>query len=313
MDLARLNKARKVRPEKAAQSGNPIIPFGDKIMPISRWLPYALIAPATVFLAAFFVVPLVQTIVLSFDGVGGDVFGHYKRMVNDLNFDVSLRNTFLLVLTVVPLQMVFAIAMGLMLQSMQKGREMVLWVWTLLLGVSDLAAGLVWLAILQNTGYFNSFLFSLGIIDGPKAWLNNETPLTLFLAVVVAEIWRSTAVVLVIIVAGLQLIPKEFGEAAEIFGASRWQKLWRVTLPMLKPSIQSALILRTVLAFEVFAAVYAIGGRNIPVLVGEAYVWQRENQNYSVAAAYAVLIMVISLLATTVYLYLLRQKPEAQA
>jgi multiple sugar transport system permease protein len=49
------------------------------------------------------------------------------------------------------------------------------------------------------------------------------------------------------------------------------------------------------------------------VLVGEAYVWQRENQNYSVAAAYAVLIMVISLAATAVYLRLLRQKPEAQA
>ena len=116
-----------------------------------------------------------------------------------------------------------------------------------------------------------------------------------------------------IIVAGLQLIPKEFGEAAEIFGASPWQKLTRVTLPMLKPSLQSALILRTVLAFEVFAAVYAIGGRNIPVLVGEAYVWQRDNQNYSVAAAYAVLIMVISLAATAVYLRLLREKPEARA
>ena len=55
---------------------------------------------------------------------------------------------------------------------------------------------------------------------------------------------------------------------------------------------RSALILRTVLAFEVFAVVYALGGRNFPVLVGEAYTWQSENQNYGVAAAYAVLIMV---------------------
>ena len=234
-------------------------------------------------------------------------------MLGDLNFNVSLRNTFMLVLTVVPLQMMLAIGMGLMLQKMQRGRDVVLWIWTIPLGVSDLAAGLVWLAILQNTGYLNTFLFHLGVIDGPTAWLNSETPVTLFIAVAVAEIWRSTAVVLVIIVAGLQLIPKEFGEAAEIFGASPWQKLTRVTLPMLKPSLQSALILRTVLAFEVFAAVYAIGGRNIPVLVGEAYVWQRDNQNYSVAAAYAVLIMVISLAATAVYLRLLREKPEARA
>jgi multiple sugar transport system permease protein len=279
----------------------------------TRWLPYLLIAPATLFLGAIFVVPLVQTILLSFNGGAGGVFANYQRMMGDLNFGVSLRNTFLLVVTVVPLQMALAIGMGLMLQKLTHGRELVLWIWTIPLGVSDLAAGLVWFAILQNTGYFNTLLFHLGLISGPTAWLNSETPYTLFIAVVVAEIWRSTAVVLVVIVAGLQLIPKEFGEAAEIFGASPWKKFVRVTLPMLKPSLQSALILRTVLAFEVFASAYAIGGRNIPVLVGEAYVWQRENQNYSVAAAYAVLIMIISLSATWVYLRLLRENPEAQA
>ncbi len=81
-------------------------------------------------------------------------------------------------------------------------------------------------------------------------------------------------------------------------------------MPLLKPSLQSALILRTVLAFEVFAVVYALGGRNFPVLAGEAYTWQNENQNYGVAAAYAVLIMVISLLATAAYLRALRIDPE---
>ena len=79
-----------------------------------------------------------------------------------------------------------------------------------------------------------------------------------------------------------------------------------------KPSLQTALILRTVLAFEVFAVVYAIGGRNFPVLVGEAYAWQNENQNYGVAAAYAILVMVISLAATVVYLKALRVNPETQ-
>jgi multiple sugar transport system permease protein len=111
----------------------------------------------------------------------------------------------------------------------------------------------------------------------------------------------------------MQLIPKEYGEAAEVFGASPWQRFRRVTLPLLKPSIQSALILRTVLAFEVFAVAYALGGRNFPVLVGEAYVWQGENQNTGVAAAYAALIMAISMLATFVYLRLLRTPREQMA
>ena len=122
--------------------------------------------------------------------------------------------------------------------------------------------------------------------------------------------WRATAIVLVILVAGLQLIPKEFSEAAEIFGAKPWTRFRTITLPLLKPSLQSALILRTVLAFEVFAVVYALGGRNFPVLAGEAYTWQNENQNYGVAAAYAVLIMAISLAATAVYLKTLKVHPE---
>ena len=67
------------------------------------------------------------------------------------------------------------------------------------------------------------------------------------------------------------------------------------------------------LAFEVFAVVYALGGRNFPVLAGEAYTWQNENQNYGVAAAYAVLIMAISLAATAVYLRVLKVASGAAA
>jgi len=277
-----------------------------------RLLPYVLIAPAVVFLAAFFLLPLAQTIALSFqsgDGIGLD---NYARLVGDLNFSTALRNTFLLVITIVPIQVVLALLMGMMLQTMVRGRDLVLWIWTIPLGVSDLAAGLVWLALLQDSGYLNSALYALGLIDGPRSWLNAEAPVTLFLGIVAAEVWRATAIVLVILVAGLQLIPKEYGEAAEVFGASPWVKFRKVTLPLLKPSLQSALILRTVLAFEVFAVVYAIGGRNMPVLVGEAYVWQRDNQNYGVAAAYAVLIMAISLAATVIYLKALRVRPEQQ-
>jgi multiple sugar transport system permease protein len=279
----------------------------------SRWLPYALIAPATIFLVALFVAPLVQTIVLSFNDGAGFSLGNYARMAGDLNFVPALRNTFLLVAVIIPVQLALALGMGLMVQKMTRGRDLVMWVWTIPLGISDLAAGLVWLAILQNSGYLNSMLYGLGLISGPTAWLNSESPLTLFLGIAIAETWRATAIVLIILVAGMQLIPKEYAEAADIFGASPWVKLRRITLPLLKPSIQSALILRTVLAFEVFAVVYALGGRNFPVIVGEAFVWQHDNQNYGVAAAYAVLVMIISLAATAVYLVALREKPEAQA
>lgn len=282
-------------------------------MPQPRWLPYLLIAPSVAFLAAFFLVPLGQTILLSVSDGQGLSLANYARMAGDLNFPTALRNTFALVIVVIPLQVALALVMGLMLQRMTRGRELVLWIWTIPLGVSDLAAGLVWLAILQDAGYLNTLLYQLGLIAGRTPYLNSETPVALFVAVVLAELWRATAIVLIILVAGIQLIPKEFGEAADIFGASPWTKFRKITLPLLKPSLQSALILRTVLAFEVFAVVYALGGRNFPILVGEAYTWQNENQNYGVAAAYAVLVMAISLVATVIYLKALRVDPETQA
>lgn len=275
-------------------------------------LPYLLIAPSVLFLAAFFLYPLVQTVALSLTGADGFTFANYARMAGDLNFKDALGNTFLLVAVVVPLQLIAALGMAQMLTKLRKGRDLVLWIWTIPLGVSDLAAGLVWLALLTDRGYLNSVLFAAGLIDAPTGWLSYETPVTLFFAIVFAELWRATAIVLVILVAGLGLVPKEYDEAAQIFGATPWQRFTKITLPLLKPSIQTALILRTVLAFEVFAVVFALGGTNFPVLVGEAYIWQFQNQNYAVASAYAVLVMAISLGATVLYLRVLRTPPEAR-
>ncbi|WP_163595067.1 carbohydrate ABC transporter permease, partial [Klebsiella pneumoniae] len=85
------------------------------------------------------------------------------------------------------------------------------------------------------SGYLNSMLFTLGLIERPANWLSYQTPIALFFAIAVAEIWRGTAIVMVIIVAGLNQVPKEFGEAAEVFGAGRWTRFFRITLPLIKP------------------------------------------------------------------------------
>jgi multiple sugar transport system permease protein len=109
----------------------------------------------------------------------------------------------------------------------------------------------------------------------------------------------------VILVAGMGLIPKEYGEAAEVFGASKWQRFVRVTLPMLKPSLQTALILRVILAFEVFAVVAALGGTQFPVLMSETYNWQFAMQERGIAAAFAMVILGVSVAFTILILRLL--------
>jgi multiple sugar transport system permease protein len=277
----------------------------------SHALPYLLLAPSLIFLTFLFAWPLVEAFRVAFSTEQGFTLENFRRMYDDLYFTEALRNTIGLVIVVVPLQLAFALAMSVLLTRLDRGRDLILYVWTIPLGISDLAAGIVWLAIMTESGYLNTVLADLRVIDEPTLWLSYETPLALFLAVVVAEIWRATAIVLVILVAGIQLIPKEYAEAAEVFGANAWQRFTRITLPLLKPSIQVALILRTILAFEVFAVVVALGGRNLPVLVGEAYYWQDQYRDSGVASAYAVLILVISMAATFAYLRLVRVREEA--
>ncbi len=174
------------------------------------------------------------------------------------------------------------------------------------IAISDLAAGIVWLSIFTDRGYLNSLVATLGLTRDGFPFLSYEHPVSLFFAVVVAETWRATSLVMVILVAGVQVIPKDYGEAAEVFGAGFWQRLRYVTLPLLRPSLQVALILRTILAFQVFAVAVALAGRNFPVLASEAYNWSTTLTNRNIAAAYALVILVFSLLNTGIYLRALR-------
>ena len=132
------------------------------------------------------------------------------------------------------------------------------------------------------------------------------------MAIVAAEVWRATAIVMLIIVAGLQLINKDYLETAELFGATLFQKLRMVILPLLKPSIQSALIIRTLFAVQVFAVVVTLGGGLVPVLASEAYMWQTEYYNPRVASVYALLIAAISVVLTAIYLKVLKPHVEVR-
>ncbi|AFZ69736.1 carbohydrate ABC transporter permease [Deinococcus peraridilitoris] len=277
-----------------------------------RWVPYALLAPSVIFLLLLFAWPLIEAVLLSVRGTTGSLTTeNFQRMADDLNFRDALRNTLLLTVIVVPLQAALALGLASLVSGMERGRNTLLYVLTIPLGISDIAAGIAWLAIFTERGYLNSMLMSAGAIEQPLTFLSYDSLTTLLLAVILAELWRATAIMLVILVAGMQLIPRMYAEAADVFGATPWQRFTKITLPLLKPSLQNALILRTIAALEVFAVVSALGGRNLPVLAGEAYNWYGTYQNASVAAAYGVLIMAISLLLTFAYLKLIRVKPEA--
>jgi multiple sugar transport system permease protein len=274
-------------------------------------LPYWLLLPSILYLLLFFVVPLSQAFFVAFqDADGGWTLEHFRKMMQDFRFDDAVKYTFLLAVTIVPLQLITALLIALLVNMRFRGSQMFLYICAIPLGLSDLAAGLVWLSIFADRGYLNSLLHSLGLLERPVTILSYEHVDWLFGAVVVAEHWRATAIVLVVLIAGLQMISKDYLESADVLGANRLQKLWYVILPLLRPSLQAALIIRTIFAFEIFAVVIALAGDFLPVLAGEAFNWYFLYQNLPIASAYAVLIMVISVLITVFYLRFFRLREE---
>ncbi len=239
---------------------------------------------------------------------------YIERMVNDRFFWPALRTTLLLIVLIIPAQFILAIIMALVIQADLKGSGIFLYVFAIALGLSDLAVGIVWYSIFTQLGYLNSILQGLGLIDAPLIYLSADTRYWILIAIWLAEMWRATAIVMVIVVAGMQAISREVLEAAEVFGATLWQRIRYVIIPLLRPSLQVALILRTILAFQVFAVVIVLsGGDVVTVLANETYRQYYELQNFNVAAAYASLILLLSMITSLFYLRAVRTQEEVAA
>lgn len=282
---------------------------------LRRWegLPYWLILPSLAYLGLFFAWPMVKAFQLAFQDEGDWTVEPFRMMLDDVAFGKALKFTLLLIVVIVPVQFVLALVMALLVNAKLRGRGLFLYIFLLPLAISDLAAGIVWAGMFTELGYLNTVLVKLGLIDVPYIWINPSKESLLLLCVVVAEVWRSTALIMIILVAGLQGIPRDYVEAAEVFGAGFFQRVRHVILPMLKPSIQVALLLRIILAFEVFSTVIAITGQGSTVLAAEAWRWQTSYMDENVAAAYASLILVLSLASAALVLGLLRTPREQQA
>jgi multiple sugar transport system permease protein len=269
-------------------------------------LPFALLLPSLIYLGLLILVPMVAALLLAVQADNGTFTTEFiERMTGDVNFNDAWRNTLLLLVLIVPLQIVLALAMALLIHSRFKGHSVFLYIYAIPLAISDLAAGILWLSIFTERGYLNTIGQGVGVIQTPPVYLSFENFGGLLAAIVIAESWRATAIVMVILVAGLQLIPRDYFEAADLFGASRIRRTIHVVLPLLRPSLQSALIIRTIFAFQTFAVVLALAGRNMPVIAAEAYSWYANNRNAHLAASYALLLLGLTIVFTIVYLRVL--------
>src|SRR5918999_4483902 len=172
------------------------------------WAPYALLLPSLVYVVLFFATPMAQAFALALQDTTGNVsFASVERMLRDANFRNAVLTTLTLVVLVLPVQFVLAMSMALVVNSRLRGAGLWLYVYALPLGISELAAGIIWFSIFTETGWLNSLLQQLGVIDRPYLFLAHGNDFWIILAIVLAEAWRATAIIMIILVAGLQSIP----------------------------------------------------------------------------------------------------------
>ena len=223
-----------------------------------------LILPAFIILISIFIGPTIYTIVLSFSqysssGIKFVGLTNFVRLVNDPNFWTSFFNTLIFVGVTVPIELILGFLLALVANRAMKGRALIrvalLIPWALPTALNALA----W-RWMYNTDYglFNSVLFSLNIIDNPINWLG-KIPLAMISMMIVA-IWKTSSFMALLILTGLQTIPSELYEAAKIDGASSWQSLRKITIPLVMPSIMVSLLFRTGDAFRAFELPYNLTG-----------------------------------------------------
>ncbi len=274
-----------------------------------NWVPYLLFLPVLIYLAGFVGYPLVKALELAFTSETGKFgFENFITLARDSTFWKALKNTLFLLIIIVPLQVILAFLLALFVNSRFKGYMTVLYIISIPLALSDVSAALMSYNIFTSHGFLNKFLMKFGVIETPIYFFGLGLSSRAFWVIVLTELWRATPLVFVILLASLQVISKEYLEAADVFGFSNRQKFFYIILPLTMPSLQAALLIRTLFAFQIFGVVWLLSGRDIPILAGEVYYQQVELYNFQLAAAYGFIIALICIFISWAYITLLKTK-----
>ncbi|MCX7783551.1 MAG: sugar ABC transporter permease [Meiothermus sp.] len=230
---------------------------------------------------------------------------NFVQAFSDERFWTALWNTLLIVLVTVPGALVVGLLLALLANLPFRVK------WPIRLGLL-----LPWALPLVFAGLIFRWFFDsqYGVINDVIVRLGGErllwvtTPELLFWAICLSIIWKSSSFVALILLAGLQVIPKELYESAAVDGANRWQSFWRITLPLLLPAILVAAIFRTITAFQTFDIPFAMqnGGSSFETLAMYVRTMSIENLNFGYGSALAVLMFLISFAVTLVYLRYVR-------
>lgn len=267
------------------------------------------------FIIIFFVLgyPLGYSIYISFlkmniaSSLRGPEFVGLTNYVNAL-YDIKLwaaigRTAYITVWDVL-VGTSLGLLMALLLNTMFKGRGILRAIVLFPFILPPVVNGLIWKWVYNpNYGFLNGFLYQIGIIRNYQSWLSQ--PWTALHMIILANLWQGTAFAYILYLGGLQSIPLQLYDAAKIDGASRYQTLTRITLPLLLPITLVIVVLKTILTFKLFDLIYVLtgGGPANSTQVITYYIYKKSFDFLEFGGAAALSYILTLLLLAFVYVY----------
>lgn len=247
--------------------------------------PYWLVSPYIVFFLVFVAFPVVFSVVLTFHSwniispmqfVG---LANYERLLKDRLFWQAIYNTLRFLVVHIPLQIGIALLLAELLNRTVRGSAFFRGAFFLPVIVSGVVVTILWQQLLSfNAGILNR---GLTAIDLPKVpWL--ESPNIAMYAIALMATWKNIGLYVILFLVGLQTVPVQYYEAAELEGATRWQQFRYITLPMINPTIFMVVVLSTIGGFSLFIEPYIMteGGPLNSTLSAVMYIYKQAFQYY---------------------------------
>jgi multiple sugar transport system permease protein len=277
-----------------------------------RALAYLLIAPTIAVLLALTIYPLIYSIKVSFQTASGRAtLENFTRLLSDQFFLSALLHTFVYAAIALTIEFFIGLGLALLLNEKIRGRNAFRALFLLPMMLPPVVVGVVWRLMLNsNFGALNGTLKGFGVNTEALTW--TASPKLAMASVIMADVWQWTPFMFLILLAGLQAIPQEPYEAALIDGSNAWRTFRHVTLPLLKPAILIALLLRTMDLLRVFDHIFIMteGGPGFATETLSLYIYRTAFRfsNFGYAAAMSFVLLLLTNLISAGYIRLLEAK-----
>jgi raffinose/stachyose/melibiose transport system permease protein len=248
---------------------------------LSRY-PYSFMVPALLIVGIFAFLPTLSSFVMAFtdwditrfEKPAFNGLTNFKEIFEDEYFFLSVSNTILFAAVTAVAKIGFGLLLAIALTGNLATRDLMRTVFYLPCVLSMVVIGLIFTSVLRYEGMLNHLLVSVGLFREPVDWLGD--PGLAIWCTIVAEVWRWTGFTMAIFIAGLQTIPRELYESANIDGAGGWNKFRHVTLPLIAPAMTIAATIHVMGGLKVFEQVYVMtnGGPGFASQVLSTYVFR---------------------------------------